>query len=179
MQKNWYAVYTKPHCEKKVSLTLSKKNIENICPLNHRKSRQFFLSTTLAEPVFDSYVFVRSTESEIIQLTKQINGVISLLYWKGKPATIKDEEIDAIKEFSNNHQEIKLEKMHSNDQTGETDITYLMDGQILLVKNRTMKLNIPSLGLTMVAKLPDEKMEEESIIRNKMLFGNKELIFPS
>lgn len=179
MQKNWYAVYTKPHCERKVSLSLSKKNIENFCPLNSRKSRQFFLSMSSSEPVFNCYVFVRSTDAEIMKITKQINGIISLLYWKGKPATIKDEEINAIKDFSLNHQEIKVEKLHSRSQSEDSDITYLMDGQILLVKNRTMKLNIPSLGLTMVAKLPEEKFQEQSLLGNTRSFGNKELLLPS
>jgi len=179
MQKNWYAVYTKPHCERKVSLSLSKKNVENFCPLNHKKSRQFFRSITFGEPVFASYVFVRSTDAEIVALTKQTYGAISLLYWKGKPATIKEEEINAMKDFCLNYQEISVEKMHSDFQTEEADISYLMDGQILLVKNRTMKLNIPSLGLTMVAKLPEEKLEQESLLGNKKSFGNKELLLPS
>lgn len=179
MQKNWYAVYTKPHCERKVSLSLSKKNIENFCPLNHKKSRQYFLNKSLAEPVFNCYVFVKSTDSEIIQLVKETYGTINVLYWKGKPATIIEEEINAIKEFSGNHREIKVEKLHSTSRTEETDMSYLMDGQILLIKNRTMKLNLPSLGLTMVAKLPDEKFMEERSFGNQRSFGNKELIFPS
>ena len=178
MQKNWYAVYTKPHCERKVSLSLSKKNIENFCPLNYRKSRQLFRNVTSAEPVFNSYVFVRSTDEDIIPIIRQITGVISVLYWKGKPASIKDEEINAMKEFSINHREIQIEKMRSNTKSEETDLSYLMDGQILLVKNRTMKLNIPSLGLTMVAKLPEEKIEK-SLLGSKRSFGNKELLLPS
>jgi transcription antitermination factor NusG len=179
MQKNWYAVYTKPHCERKVSLSLSKKNIENFCPLNQKKSWQFFRSTIASDAIFNCYVFVRSTDAEIISLCKKINGAISLLYWKGKPATIKDEEIDAMKEFCHNYQDVAVEKMHSGSKTEETDISYLMDGQILLVKNRTMKLNIPSLGLTMVAKLPQEKLQQESLLGNKKSFGNKELLLPS
>ena len=179
MQKNWYAVYTKPHCEKKVSLSLTKKNIENFCPINFKKSRQFFTNKPSGEPIFPSNVFVKSTDSEIIRLIKQINDAVSVLYWKGKPATIKEEEINAIKEFTHNHQEIRLEKMKSNPNPEENDITYLMDGQILLVKNRAMELKLPSLGLTMVAKLPEGKPEEEGMWRNKMSFGNKELILPS
>lgn len=179
MQKNWYAVYTKPHCERKVSVSLSKRNIENFCPLNFRKSRQLFRNLTLAEPIFDSYVFVRSTDSEIVNLTKQTNGAISLLYWKGKPATINEEEINAIKEFALNHSQIKVEKFHRNSKNEETDLSYLMDGQILLVKNRTMKLNIPSLGLTMVAKLEEENLQHQGLLGNKRSFGNKELLLPS
>jgi transcription antitermination factor NusG len=179
MQKNWYVVYTKPHFERKVSLSLSKKNIEIFCPLNHKKSRQLFLNKSLAEPVFNCYVFVKSTNSEIIQLVKDTYGAISVLYWKGKPAIITEEEINAMKEFSLNLREIKVEKMHSTTKTEETNTSYLMDGQVLLIKNRTMKLNLPSLGLTMVAKLPEEKFMGESLLGNQRSFGNKELIFPS
>jgi transcription antitermination factor NusG len=179
MQKNWYAVYTKPHCEKKVSLSLTKKNIETFCPLNYKKSRQFFTSRPSGDPIFNCYVFVKSTDSEIIQLTKHINDAVSVLYWKGKPATIKEEEINAIKEFTVNHQDIRLEKMNSKSSAEENDISYLMDGQILLVKNRTMELKLPSLGLTMIAKLPEGKLKEDSLWRNKRSFGNKELILPS
>ncbi len=178
MQKNWYAVYTKPHSERKVSLSLTKKNIENYCPLNYKKSWQLFRNVTFGEPVFSCYVFVRSTDTEIIKLTKQINGAISLLYWKGRPATINDEEISAMKEFCDNHPEVTVENMHSNAEHEDTDLSYLMDGQILLVKNRTMKLNLPSLGLTMIAKLPKEKIEK-NLLGNKKSFGNKELLLPS
>ncbi|HEU5051734.1 MAG TPA: transcription termination/antitermination NusG family protein [Hanamia sp.] len=178
MQKNWYAVYTKPHCERKISLSLSRKHIENFCPLNHRRSRQFFRSITSAEPIFKSYVFVKSTDEEIIPLTKKIAGIISVLYWKGRPATIKDEEINAMKEFAQNHEGIMVEKMRTNSKSEETDLSFFMDGQILLVKNRTMKLNIASLGLSMVAKLPEEKAEQ-SLLGNKKSFGNKELLLPS
>ncbi|MGN6803390.1 MAG: transcription termination/antitermination NusG family protein [Ginsengibacter sp.] len=178
MQKNWYAVYTKPHCERKISLSLSRRNIENFCPLNHRRSRQFFRNVTSSEPIFQAYVFVRSTDEEIIALSKRIPGAISVLYWKGRPATIKDEEINAMREFAQNHEGITVEKMRSNLKSGDAELSYLMDGQILLVKNRTMKLNIPSLGLSMVAKLPEEKAEQ-TLLGNKRSFGNKELLLPS
>lgn len=40
MQKNWYAVYTKP-LEKKVAALLSKKKIENFCPLGCVETQNF------------------------------------------------------------------------------------------------------------------------------------------
>ncbi len=174
MQKNWYAVYTKPHCERKVNLLLTKKRVENYCPLNYKKYRQLFRSTILCEPLFKSYVFVRTTEIEALQLSKKINGILSLFYWKGKPATIKEEEINAIMDFTKYHQEISVEKMHVVSGDDDSGISYLMDGQILLIKNRTMKLTLPSLGLTMVARY-----EEEGVIGREMAFGNKDLIVQS
>ncbi|MEO8820640.1 MAG: transcription termination/antitermination NusG family protein [Ginsengibacter sp.] len=179
MQNNWYAVYTKPHCERKVNSLLSKRNIESYCPLNSRKYRQLFRSTTSSEPLFKSYVFVKTTEVEIQKLIKEISGVISLLYWKGKPATIKEEEINAIMDFSRYHQEIAVEKIHLKSNNENADVSYFMDGQILLVKNRIMKLSLPSLGLTLVAKLPEEELNKVGLVGNNKSFGNKELLLPS
>ncbi len=37
MQKNWYIIYTKPKCEKKVAAFLTKKKIENFLPLQWKE----------------------------------------------------------------------------------------------------------------------------------------------
>jgi transcription antitermination factor NusG len=174
MQKNWYVVYTKPHCEGKVSLLLRKKKIENFCPLNYKKSQSLLRSKILHEPLFKSYVFVNTTDSDIITLSKQVNGILSLLYWKGKPAAINEEEINAIKEFTNNGHEIELEKCDVNLKSGEDIMeskTYARDGKILIIKNRVIKVSLPSLGFTMIAKIEDER-----IMGRKISFGKKEFL---
>lgn len=174
MQNNWYTVYTKLHCERKVSLSLTKRNIENYCPLTHKKYRQLFRNTVLSEPLFKSYVFVKTSEENIYKLIKEISGIISLLYWKGNPATIKDEEIIAIRDFTKYHEEINIEKIQIATGNENQEISYLMNGQILLVKNRTMKLNLPSLGLSIVAKY-----EKKGIMGKEISFGSKDLIVQS
>jgi transcription antitermination factor NusG len=174
VQENWYAVYTRPHCEKKVSLFLTKGGIENFCPLNYKKPQSLLRRKLLHEPLFKSYIFLRAADRDIIALSKQINGIISLLYWMEKPATINEDDIAAIKEFTNNNQEIKLEKCHvtlRNDENIIEGISFIMDGKILMIKNRVVKVNLPSLGFTMIAKIKDE-----SIIGREMHFGNKEFL---
>ncbi|MGH2565435.1 MAG: transcription termination/antitermination NusG family protein, partial [Ginsengibacter sp.] len=111
MQKNWYAVYTRPHCEKKVAATLLKKKIEIFCPQNSIKVKFLKRDKFVQQPLFDSYVFVHITHEEI-SLLKQVDGVINFLYWKGTYAIIKDEEIETIKEFTNRHHDIKIEQAH-------------------------------------------------------------------
>lgn len=175
MQQNWYAVYTKQHCERKVSLLLSKKKIENFCPLNYKKSRSLFWKTITFEPVFSAYVFVKVTDAEITNLKKEVTGIISVLYWKGKPATIKEEEINAIKEFTTNHHDISLEKMRAHSKSDKKDdVSYVIDGQVLMVKNLAMKVNLPSLGFTMVANV-----QEQEVMGRRISFANNELLSQS
>ncbi len=156
MQKNWYAVYTKPHCERKVALLLSKKKIENLCPLNYKVTKSLFRKSITFEPVFNSYVFVKCTSAEITTLSKQINGIISILYWKGKPATINADEIDAIKEFSSKQHDIRIEKIKPQmELIKENNLSYILDGQIVRVKKSPIKVDLPSLGYSMIANVKE------------------------
>jgi transcription antitermination factor NusG len=171
MQKNWYVVYTKPHCEKKVAALLTKRKIDNFCPLNCRKIKSFRRLKILQEPLFKSYVFVNITLAEISVL-KQTDGVISMLYWMGEPAVIKEDEIEAIKEFTFDHQNIELERTQI-DINGVAHIvegpSLSIEGNFFALKNKTKKVNLPSLGFNMIAK-----MDEESIfaIKSNVLQNN-------
>jgi len=160
MQKNWYAVYTRPHCEKRVASFLTKRKIENFCPLNYRKIKSFRRSKILQEPLFRSYVFVYITFAEVA-LLKQIDGVINILYWRSEPAVIKQDEIDAIKEFTNDHRYIELsrEQVSIHDVARVVDnASYSREGDVFIVKNKMVKISLPSLGYTMMAKMEDESI---------------------
>ena len=173
MQKNWYIVYTKPKSEKKVAALFTKKKIENFCPLNCKQIRSSWRNKTLQEPLFSSYVFAYITETETIKI-KQTDGVISLVYWKGSPAIIKHDEIEAIKGFTIDYHNIKLERtiINPNDIVRIVDgPDYSIEGKVLTVKNKTVKVNLPSLGYTMIAE-----METEDIMGRGISFGNKELL---
>ena len=56
---HWFAVYTKPRWEKKVSGILDDNGIENYCPLNKVVKQWSDRKKVILEPLFKSYVFVR------------------------------------------------------------------------------------------------------------------------
>ena len=51
-EKKWYAVYTRPKWEKKVAELLSRKRIENYCPLNKSIKQWSDRKKTIFEPLF-------------------------------------------------------------------------------------------------------------------------------
>jgi transcription antitermination factor NusG len=176
MQKNWYIIYTKAKCEKKVATTLTKRKIENFLPHNSKPSVSFRKRKLHSEPLFDCYVFANLNESEIPRI-REIDGIVNLVYWKGKPAVIRNEEIDAIKEFIIDYQDIKLEKtqIKLNDFVKVINgPEYLMEGNLLTIKNTTIKVNLPSLGFSMVAKV-----NSENGLSPEVAFGKKELLYQS
>lgn len=176
MQKNWYIIYTKAKCEKKVAATLTRKKVKNFLPVNSREVNIFRKRKIYREPLFRSYIFTFISEAEI-NAVKLIDGVLNVVYWKGKPAVIPEDEIEVIKEFVSDYQNIKLEKagVNLNEVVRVVDRPkYFLDGNLLTVKNTTVKVNLPSIGFTMVAQVtPASAMEKE------VSFGNKELFLQS
>lgn len=95
---NWYVVYTKPKWEKKVAEQLHQKGIECYCPLMTQVRQWSDRKKKIEVPLFNSYIFVRLNEVDR-NLVFQSAGVVRYLFWLGKPAIVRDEEIDTIKEW--------------------------------------------------------------------------------
>src|SRR5438876_1090368 len=95
-EKKWFAVYTKPRWEKKVNITLLRKGIESWCPLQKVERQWSDRKKIIEDPVFKSYVFVRITNEERLQVL-QTEGVLNFVYFLGKPAVIKEVEVENIK----------------------------------------------------------------------------------
>jgi transcriptional antiterminator RfaH len=93
---NWYVVYTKPKWEKKVAEQLSKNGIECYCPLITVVRQWSDRKKKVEVPLFNSYVFVQLPDSDR-NLVFQSVGVVRYLFWLGKPAIVRDEEISIIK----------------------------------------------------------------------------------
>ena len=93
---NWYVVYTKPKWEKKVAEQLRKSGIECYCPLITVMRQWSDRKKKVEVPLFNSYVFVQLPESDR-NLVFQSVGVVRYLFWLGKPAIVRDEEISIIK----------------------------------------------------------------------------------
>ncbi|RYY00911.1 MAG: UpxY family transcription antiterminator [Gammaproteobacteria bacterium] len=151
----WYAVYTKPRWEKKVAQLLTKSGIQNYCPLNKVLKQWHDRKKWVEEPLFTSYVFVCLTPAEQAEVRKTA-GVLNFVYWLGKPAVIRTDEINAIKDFLTLHKDVRLEK--ARIQTDDrVQIIYgpllHKQGTVLEVHQKTVKVLLPALGYAMVAQV--------------------------
>lgn len=95
---NWYVVYTKPKWEKKVAEQLKNKGIACYCPLVTQVRQWSDRKKKVEVPLFNSYVFVQLPEAERNMVFQSV-GVVRYLFWLGKPAIVRDEEIDTIKKW--------------------------------------------------------------------------------
>jgi transcription antitermination factor NusG len=154
-ERKWYAVYTRPRWEKKVAEFLSRKKIENYCPLNKVLRQWSDRKKIVLEPLFTSYVFVKATGKEHSEIRK-IDGIINFVYWLSKPAILRNEEIECIKDFLNDHTNVHLEKtpVNINDTVRITKGALMeYEGRVIGIKSSTVKIVLPSLGYMMVAEV--------------------------
>jgi transcription antitermination factor NusG len=107
-ERKWYALYTKPRNEKKVAERLSKQGYEMYCPLVKTLRQWSDRKKKVHVPMFPSYIFCRINEIERHQLLMD-PGVLNFVFWLGKPAEVREEEIEAIRKISNHGDEIKVE----------------------------------------------------------------------
>ena len=160
----WLAIYTKPRWEKKVNQLLLDKGVECYCPLNKVKRQWSDRVKVIEEPLFKSYVFVKVTDDDRTKV-RLTNGVVNFVYWNGKPAIVRDKEIETIKRFLNDYENVEAHQVEVklNQQVRITAGT-MMDkvGTVLEVGKKKVKVAIDSLGYVLVAYIDKNKIDAEA-----------------
>jgi transcription antitermination factor NusG len=93
----WHVIYTKPKNEKKVADRLQQIGVDVYCPLVTVVKQWSDRKKKVQMPLFNSYVFVNISEKER-EIVFQVPGVVRYLFWLGKPAVVREEEIAALQE---------------------------------------------------------------------------------
>lgn len=158
----WYAVNTKPRWEKKISQTLENKGIENYCPLNKVVRQWSDRKKTILEPIFKCYVFVKVEDHKKWDI-KRIDGILNYVYWLGKPAVIKEDEINTIKRFLHEFDEVQVEQINLEvNQKVRIKQGVLMNYEGILVEvsgNRAF-VKIQNMGLQLSAHFDKKNLEK-------------------
>jgi transcription antitermination factor NusG len=152
-KKSWYAVYTKPRWEKKVYALMLEQGMEAYCPLNRVRKKWSDRIKWVDEPLFKSYVFVRIAEAEMTNI-RMVNGVVNFVYWLGRPAKVKDAEIEVIRKFLNEYSEVVATPVNlQKDARITIRRGALMDKEATVVKvmNNKVQVIIESIGFSLVA----------------------------
>jgi transcriptional antiterminator RfaH len=105
---SWHAIYTKPRSEKKVAERLSEQEIEVYCPLIKTVRQWSDRKKKVQLPMFPGYVFVRVSELERAEVLQDY-GVLNFVFWLGKPAIVRDNEIEAIREIAEHGNEVNIQ----------------------------------------------------------------------
>lgn len=160
-QKNWYAVYTKPRWEKKIALKLDEKGIEAYCPLNKVTRQWSDRKKVVLDPLFKGYVFVH-VEDERKWAVMEVNGVLNYVYWNGKPAVIRNDEIDTIRKFLNEFTDVEVEEYqlepHKKVRVRQ-GVLMNHEGILLELHGNKARVKIESMGLELSAMFEKNNLE--------------------
>lgn len=160
MEKKWFAIYTKPRWEKKVDKLLVEKQIESYCPVQKMQKQWSDRKKIVEEPLFKSYVFVRIADEEQTAV-RMVNGVVNFVYWMGKPAIVKDNEIQIIKKFLNEYEDVQATQgsiESGNKVVVESGVLMGKSGTVKQVLNKKVEVFIESIGFTLTAYVDKSKI---------------------
>ena len=158
--KKWFAVYTKPRWEKKIFTVLENRNIEAYCPLNKVRKKWSDRYKWVEEPLFKSYVFVHIRKEEE-SAVRMINGVVNFVYWLGKPAVVSNRDMERIRKFLDDYNNIQAEPLHL--EVGmkvkvEQGIFMDKEAKVKRVMHKKVELVIESIGYRLVAFVDKSKL---------------------
>jgi len=96
LHARWYAAYTAPRHEKRVTQQMEGQRIDCFLPLYKSIRRWKDRRKQLDLPLFPGYVFVHMALRDRLQVL-QLPGVVQLVSFSGKPAALPDAEIEALR----------------------------------------------------------------------------------
>lgn len=160
--RQWMAVYTKPRSEKKIAERLERQGLEVYCPLQITIKQWSDRRKKVSVPVFPSYVFLHVNALETNSVL-QDPGVLNFVYWLGKPAAIREEEINNIKSFLTDNQDASFRVIdYQKDETVVINSGPLLGrlGTIDRLTNNKAVLKIESFGMILKVEINPGKISK-------------------
>lgn len=154
-EKYWMAIYTKPRSEKKAAERLTRNNIEVYCPLQTTLRQWSDRKKKVQVPIFPSYIFVHINESERITILSD-PSVLNFVYHLGKPAIIRDKEIEILMQFLGDDDSYEEVSIHQYNKGDKVDIIagpfQEYKGEVDEISKSHVTLLIESLGMVVKIK---------------------------
>ncbi|MBZ9731380.1 UpxY family transcription antiterminator [Salegentibacter sp. JZCK2] len=147
---SWYVLYTKPRTEKRVAEGLEQMGVDVYCPLITEVKQWKDRKKKLKTPLFKSYVFIKLDEKNRNRVF-DVPGVVRYLFWLGKPAIVRNEEIEVIQEWLEDDkvEDAKVEHLNEGDKITIKNGAFKDQEAIIRdVGKRKMRLILPKLGFT-------------------------------
>lgn len=101
----WYALYTRSRHEKFIQAELGKKGIEAFLPVRYLKRKWSDRIVTAEEPLFKSYVFVKSGQHQFLNVL-QTKGAVKFVSAGIRPVAVSNSVIESLRYISTPEAEI-------------------------------------------------------------------------
>ena len=144
----WFVLYTKPNYELKVAEGINSLGIHAYCPTYTQIKHYTDRKKKVQKPLLPSYVMVQLAEQDRPKVFT-IPGVVRYLFWLGKPAEVREEEIVLLKKnLSGIFDEVRISKLYiGKEYTIPSGPLKGQTGTVIDILKNKLRLELPSLGL--------------------------------
>lgn len=155
-ERNWLVIYVRPRWEKKVDRLLQDQGIETFCPLKTTENQWADRKKKVSVPLFTGYVFVRIDDRDLTKVRYTL-GVVNYIYFMGKPAVIKDADIEQLKEMVktyNNLEIININDLSTGDRVRiRSGLFYNQEGEIIKIQGKTVLMSFDHIDCALVTRV--------------------------
>ncbi len=161
MPLSWFAVRTRSRQEHIVSRYLNATGLEEFLPLYKVRRRWSDRVKEVDVPLFDGYVFCRFDDKEMLPVLRA-PGVVHVVSFDGIPASIPEEEIDAVRRLMESNlpaspcpyiKEGAAVRIRSGPMKG-------VEGRLVEIKNRyRLRLSVHLLQRSVEVEIDPESVE--------------------
>lgn len=152
--KKWFILYTKPNQEIKVADQLKEMNINCFCPTVTVIKNYSDRKKKILKPLLPSYVFVNIEEAKRNDVFLAF-GIVRYMFWLGKPAIVRESEIELIKQYLNGiYQSVSLTNFTRGQLYKISEGLFSGKiGKVVETKKNKIKLELQSLGVIVTLRL--------------------------
>jgi len=153
----WHVLYTKPRHEIKALERLAQNGFEVYCPMKTTLKQWSDRKKKVSEPLLPSYIFIKTTEKNRPQPLKD-PSVLNYIFWLGKPAIVRDSEIDTLKGIVSRDkvQEFEVRKLKIGSEIViNKGLIKSKNAVVKTVSNNHVTAELKELGMTIVLKKTD------------------------
>lgn len=164
-EKHWRAFYTKPRHEKKSTERLSEQGFEVYCPLMKTRVKWSDRWKEVEKPLISGYIFAKVDPLEREELL-QDPGVLRCLFWKGKPALVKEEEIESLKLIENYGTDAEVRQLEPGQSVTIRDGDMKgHHGIIIHSSKEEATVRLESLGMQITVRISTRFLDEGKVKR--------------
>ena len=153
----WHVLYTKPRHEIKALERLAQNGFEIYCPMKTTLKQWSDRKKKVSEPLLPSYIFIKTTEKDRATPLKD-PSVLNYIFWLGKPAIVRDKEIDTLKGIINKEkvQEFEIRKLKiGREIVIKKGLIKSENAVVKSVSNNHVTAELKELGMRIVLKKTD------------------------
>lgn len=146
--KKWFILYTRFNQEIKVAEQLKEMNISCFCPKVTMIKQYSDRKKKITKPLLPSYVFV-FIEEEKRNDVFSVSGIVRYMFWLGKPASVRENEIELMKQHLNGvYQSVSLTKLTRGQLYKISEGVFCgRIGKVVETQKNKIKLELQSLGM--------------------------------